>query len=64
MTKNKNYRKQLNSHYEAIEEHLQKIQKELEKSPEFQDLDLIGHWENTILNCRQQIAKLQRRLEK
>jgi poly-D-alanine transfer protein DltD len=64
MTKNKNYRKQLNSRYEAIEEHLQKIQKELRKSPEFQDLGLIGHWEKTILNCRQQIAKLQRRLEK
>jgi poly-D-alanine transfer protein DltD len=64
MTKNKNYRKQLNSHYEATEEHLQKIQKELQKSPEFQDLGLISHWEKTILNCRQQIAKLQRRLEK
>jgi hypothetical protein len=54
----------LNSQYEAIEEHLQKIQKKLQKSPEFQDLGLIGHWEKTILNCRQQIAKLQRKLEK
>jgi hypothetical protein len=64
MSKNKTYRKQLKSQYEALEEHLQKIKKEKEKSPEGQNKGLISHWEKTVLNCRQQIAKLQRRLEK
>jgi hypothetical protein len=64
MTKNKNYRKQLKSQYEALEEHLHKIEQEKEKSPDGQNQGLIEHWEKTVLNCHQQIAKLQRRLEK
>ena len=52
MSKNKTYRKQLKSQYEALEEHLQKIKKEKEKSPERQNKGLISHWEKTVLNCR------------
>jgi uncharacterized membrane protein YccC len=62
MTKNKEYRKQLQGQYRALEEHLQKIAEEKQKPIESQDLGLIAHWEKTVANCRQQIAKLQRRL--
>lgn len=64
MTKNKEYRKQLQSQYRALEEHLQKIAEEKQKPAESQDLGLIAHWEKTVANCHQQIAKLQRRLDR
>jgi uncharacterized membrane protein YccC len=64
MTKNKEYRKQLEGQYRALAEHLEKIDRERAKQPEEQDQGLIIHWEKTVANCRQQIAKLQRRLEK
>lgn len=62
MAKNKDYRKQLEGQHRALEEHLQKIADELSKLPEAQDKGLIAHWEKTVANCRQQIAKLERRL--
>lgn len=64
MTKNKNYRKQLEGQYQALEEHLEKISKEQSKLIAEQDLGLIAHWEKTVANCRQQIAKLQKRLDR
>lgn len=63
MGKNKEYRKQLEGHKRALVEHLEKISVEQEKPLELQDQGLIGHWEKTVANCRQQIAKLERRLK-
>ena len=64
MTDNKKYRIQLEGQRKALEEHLQKLEKEREKPIENQDLGLIAHWEKTVANCRNQIAKLERRLKK
>lgn len=64
MTKNKDYRKQLEGQYLALEEHLQKIAEELSKPTEDQRQGLIAKWEKTVAVCRQQIAKLERRLKK
>lgn len=64
MTKNKDYRKQLEGQYRALEEHLEKIATEQEKPYEDQDQGLITYWEKTVANCRQQIAKLERRLNR
>jgi uncharacterized membrane protein YccC len=64
VTKNKEYRKQLQGQYRALEEHLQKIAEEKQKPVELQNLGLIAHWEKTVANCHQQIAKLQRRLDR
>jgi hypothetical protein len=64
MTKNKDYRKQLEGQYRALEEHLKKISDERRKPVKEQDLGLIAHWEKTVANCHQQIAKLQKRLDK
>jgi hypothetical protein len=63
MTKNKNYRKQLTGQRLALEEHLNKIEEELKKPIDLQDRGLIAYWEKTVANCRQQIAKLERRLD-
>ena len=46
MTDNKKYRIQLEGQYRAIEEHLQKLEKEREKPIENQDLGLIGIYRN------------------
>ncbi|UBF25002.1 hypothetical protein K9N68_25690 [Kovacikia minuta CCNUW1] len=62
MTKNKEYRKQLQGQYRALEEHLEKIAGESSKPPEQQRQGLIAKWEKTVAVCRQQIAKLERRL--
>ncbi len=62
MTKKKIYRKQLDGQYKALEEHLEKIQRERQKPLEQQNQGLITYWEKTVNNCRQQILKLQRRL--
>jgi len=43
-------------------EHLDKIAEEQAKPFDQQDQGLIAHWEKTVANCRQQIAKLERRL--
>jgi surface antigen len=64
MTKNKDYRKQLEGQYRALEEHLEKIAAEQRQPVADQDLGLIAHWEKTVANCRQQIAKLERRLNR
>jgi hypothetical protein len=40
------------------------LEKEREKPIENQDLGLIAHWEKTVANCHNQIAKLERRLKK
>ena len=64
MTKNKIYRKQLEGQHKALEEHLKKIEEERKKSPGQQNKGLIAHWEKTVANCRQQIVKLQGRLNK
>jgi hypothetical protein len=64
MTDNKKYRIQLEEQYKALDEHLQKLTKEREKPIENQDLGLIAHWEKTVANCYNQIAKLQRRLKR
>jgi hypothetical protein len=61
--KNKEYRKQLEGQRRAVAEHLNKIAKEQEKPISLQDQELIGHWEKTVANCQQQIAKLERRLK-
>ena len=53
MTKNKDYRKQLEGQRRALEEHLEKLARERSKSIEEQDQGLILHWEKTVLNCRQ-----------
>jgi len=63
MGKNKVYRKQLEGHRQALAEHLAKIAQEREKPTNLQDEGLIAHWEKTVANCRQQIAKLERRLK-
>ena len=62
MGRNKLYRKQLKGHQEALVEHLDKIAQEQAKPFDQQDQGLIAHWEKTVANCRQQIAKLERRL--
>lgn len=64
MTKNKDYRRQLAGQQQALAEHLQKLADERSKPIEAQDQGLILHWEKTVLNCRQQIAKLERRLNR
>ncbi len=64
MTKNKDYRKQLEGQRRALEEHLDKLANERSKSIAEQDQGLIRHWEKTVLNCRQQIVKLERRLSR
>ncbi len=64
MTDNKKYRKQLESQKRALAEHLEKIAIEQEQPIEQQDQGLIAYWEKTVTNCRQQIAKLERRLQK
>lgn len=64
MTKNKDYRKQLESQHRALEEHLQKIAGELSKPLDQQRQGLIAKWEKTVAVCRQQISKLERRLNK
>ncbi|NCJ06231.1 hypothetical protein GS597_06805 [Synechococcales cyanobacterium C] len=63
MGKNKVYRKQLEGQRQALAEHLTKIAEEQEKTADLQDQGLIAHWEKTVANCRQQIAKLERRLK-
>lgn len=63
MTKNKDYRKQLEGQRRALAEHLEKIEIEQRKPFDEQDQGLIIHWEKTVANCRQQIAKLERRLK-
>jgi hypothetical protein len=45
MTKNKDYRKQLEGQYRALAEHLDKIDQEREKTLPEQDQGLIIHWE-------------------
>ncbi len=62
MTKNKDYRKQLEGQHRALKEHLDKLANERNKPIEEQDQGLILHWEKTVLSCRQQIVKLERRL--
>ena len=62
MTKNKDYRKQLEGQHCALEEHLEKIAMELQKPSGAQRQGLIAKWEKTAANCRRQIAKLERRL--
>ena len=64
MTKNGDYRKQLEGQYRALADHMEKIDQERSKTDTEQDQGLIIHWEKTVANCRQQIAKLQRRLNK
>ncbi|HAC65809.1 MAG TPA: hypothetical protein DCF68_20330 [Cyanothece sp. UBA12306] len=62
MGRNKENRKKLQVQYNALQEHLEKIAKEKLKPIESQDQGLIAHWEKTVANCRQNIAKLERRL--
>jgi hypothetical protein len=62
MGKNKESRKKLAGQHQALEEHLEKLAKEKLKPIEGQDQGLIAHWEKTVANCRQNIAKLERRL--
>jgi len=62
MTKNKDNRKKLEGQYRALEEHLQKIAEEKSKPDTMIDQGLIVYWEKTVANCRQNIAKLERRL--
>ncbi len=64
MTRNKDYRRQLEGQYRALQEHLEKIAIERQKPPEQQDQGLIAYWEKTVANCHQQIAKLERRLDR
>ena len=64
MTKNKDYRKQLEGQQRALAEHLEKIANEQKKPLDEQDQGLIAHWEKTAANCRQQISKLERRLNR
>jgi hypothetical protein len=52
----------LEGQHRALAEHLEKIAQERAKSLPEQDQGLIIHWEKTVANCRQQIAKLERRL--
>jgi hypothetical protein len=44
MTKNKDYRKQLESQYRSLEDHLQKIAKEMSRPPKQQRVGLIAKW--------------------
>jgi hypothetical protein len=62
MGKNKESRKKLAGQYQALEEQ-EKLAKEKLKPIESQDQGLIAHWEKTVANCRQNIAKLERRLK-
>ena len=64
MGKNKENRKKLEGQYKALEEHLEKIAREKLKPIDGQDQGLIAHWEKTVANCRQNIAKLERRLNR
>ncbi len=64
MTKNKDYRKQLESQYASLEEHLKKIAAELDRPKEQQRQGLIAKWEKTVAVCRYHIFKLERRLSK
>ena len=64
MGKNKENRKKLEGQYKALEEHLEKIDLEKLKPIDSQDQGLIAHWEKTVANCRQNIAKLERRLNR
>ena len=64
MTKNKDYRKQLEGQQRALAEHLDKIAAEQKKAFDEQDQGLIIHWEKTVANCRSQITKLERRLNR
>jgi hypothetical protein len=62
MGKNQENRKKLAGQYRALEEHLEKIAQEKLKPLSSQDQGLIAYWEKTVANCRQNIAKLERRL--
>ena len=62
MDKNKENRKKLEGQHKALQEHLEKIGCEKLKPVESQDQGLIAHWEKTVANCRQNIAKLESRL--
>ena len=64
MGKNKENRKKLAGQHKALEEHLEKIAQERLKPIESQDQGLIAHWEKTVANCHQNIAKLERRLSR
>jgi uncharacterized membrane protein YccC len=64
MTKNKDDRKKLEGQRRALAEHLEKIANELKKPQEAQDQGLIAHWEKTVANCRKNIEKLERRLNR
>ncbi|MFN9672992.1 MAG: hypothetical protein ACK552_10605 [Microcystis sp.] len=64
MGRNKENRKKLEGQYKALEEHLDKIAQEKLKPIEIQDQGLIAHWEKTVANCRQNIANLERRLNR
>lgn len=64
MTRNKDYRKQLEGQRRALAEHLEKIANEQKKLLDEQDQGLIAHWEKTVVNCRQQIYKLEMRLNR
>jgi hypothetical protein len=64
MGKNKENRKKLEGHYRALAEHLEKIAREKLKPVIAQDQGLIAYWEKTVANCRQNIAKLERRLNR
>ncbi len=50
--------------YRSLDEHLKKLAEEQKKPQSEQDQGLIIHWEKTVANCRQQIAKLERRLNR
>jgi mRNA-degrading endonuclease RelE of RelBE toxin-antitoxin system len=58
------YRKQLDGQRRALAEHLEKLASERKKPLDDQDQGLILHWEKTVINCRQQISKLERRLSR
>jgi hypothetical protein len=64
MGKNKEIRKKIEGQQKALEEHLEKIAQEKLKPLEGQDRGLITYWERTVENCRQNIEKLERRLNK
>ncbi|MDJ0730234.1 MAG: hypothetical protein QNJ33_09625 [Crocosphaera sp.] len=64
MGKNKENRKKLEGQYKALQEHLEKIAQEKLKPIENQDQGLIAYWEKTVANCRQNIDKLERRLNR
>lgn len=64
MGKNKEIRKTIEGQQKALEEHLEKIEREKLKPLVGQDLGLIAYWERTVENCRKNIEKLERRLNK